>query len=221
MSQAPHKSVDIVSAYDCWAATYDVTPNVTRDLDAAVLRRQTFALADCDVLEIGCGTGKNTAWLAECARSVIAMDVSAGMLAQARQRVRMPRVQYVQHDIQVRWPLADASVDLVVGNLVLEHIEALDVVFQQAFRVLRPGGEYFVCEFHPFRQITGGQAQFPHPDTGHTTRITAFIHDVSDYVNAAVNAGFHLVRTDDWRNRLDAPRTEVPRLFSLRCRRPS
>ena len=132
MSQEPRKSVDIAVAYDRWATTYDVTPNVTRDLAAAVLRRQAFPLTGAVVLEIGGGTGKNTAWLAERAGSVIAMDFSAGMLAQARQRVWAPHVQYVQQDIQRQWPLADASVDLVVGTLVLEHIEALDAVFRQA-----------------------------------------------------------------------------------------
>lgn len=218
MTQALHKTIDVAAAYDRWAATYDVDPNITRDRDAAILRRQAFELTNCDVLEIGCGTGKNTAWLAERARSVIAMDVSAGMLTQARKSVCLPYVQYVQHDIRAPWPLADASVDLVVGNLVLEHIEGLEVVFRQAFRVLRPRGECFVCELHPFRQITGGQAQFTDPETGERVGVSAFVHDVSDYVNAALVAGFYLVRTDDWRDRPDAPRTEVPRLFSLRCR---
>lgn len=218
MTQALHKTSDVAAAYDRWAATYDADPNITRDLNAVILRRQAFELTNCDVLEIGCGTGKNTAWLAARARSVIAMDFSAGMLAQARKSVCAPCVQYVQHDIRAPWPLADASVDLVVGNLVLEHVEGLEAVFRQAFRVLRPGGEFFVCELHPFRQITGGQGQFTDPETGERMCVSAFVHDVSDYVNTALVAGFHLVRTDDWRDRPDAPRTEMPRLFSLRCR---
>ncbi len=107
------------------------------------------------------------------------------------------------------------SVGLVVGNPVLEYVEGLEAVFRQAFGVLRSGREGFACELHPFRQITGGQAQFTDPETGESMYVSAFGHDVSDYVNAALGAGFYLVRTDDWRDRPDAPRTEVPRLF--RC----
>lgn len=38
------------------------------------------------------------------------------------------------------WPLADASVDLVVSNSVLEHVENPDHFFSELRRVLRPGG---------------------------------------------------------------------------------
>ena len=69
----------LASTYDRWAASYDADKNATRDLDAVIVRRAPLDLADRDVLELGCGTGKNTVWFAEHARSVIALDFSEAM----------------------------------------------------------------------------------------------------------------------------------------------
>ena len=39
-----------------------------------------------------------------------------------------------------RWPLADASADVAVADFVLEHIADPEIFFNEAARVLRPGG---------------------------------------------------------------------------------
>ena len=69
---------EIAEAYDRWAATYDADKNATRDLDAIVVRKAPLALEGREVLELGCGTGKNTSYLAEHAARVVAMDFSEG-----------------------------------------------------------------------------------------------------------------------------------------------
>ena len=207
-----HDGIDAL--YDRWAGVYDDMPNVTRDLDARVLRSLALPVAGRDVVELGAGTGKNTAWLAEHARSVVAVDLSAGMLERARGRVRAPHVRFVEHDIRrAPWPLAAASADLVVVNLVLEHVEHLAPVFAETRRVLRVGGQFFLCELHPFRQLAGGQAQFPDPATGDVVRVPAFVHEVSEYLNAALDAGFALLRLGEWRDDA-ADRGRPPRLLS-------
>ncbi len=210
---------DVADAYDRWSQVYDADENPTRDLDAAMLRRLDFDLRDRDVLEIGCGTGKNTLWLAERARSVITMDFSAGMLAQARRRIAAPHVRFVHHDVRKPWPVADAGADLVIGNLVLEHVEALDDVFAEVARALRDGGECYFCELHPYRQWLGKQARFTHPETGETVRVASFPHDASDYVNAAIRAGLHILAVHEWRDEASAATPVIPRLFALRCKR--
>src|SRR6185436_13665880 len=93
-----------------------------------------------DIVEVGCGTGKNSVFFAEKARSVVALDFSDGMLAKARARVKAPSVRFVHHDVREPWPVPATSADLVSVNLVLEHVEHIAFVFQEAARVLRPGG---------------------------------------------------------------------------------
>lgn len=208
----------VQSAYDSWAESYDTDANATRDLNAAALRRQPFELEGRDVLEFGCGTGLNTAWLAQRSRRLIAIDLSEGMLKQASARVKLAHVGFVQHDITQPWPLAAGAFDLVVGNLVLEHVADLDPVFRQAYRVLRSDGTLYLCELHPFRQLSGAGAQFVHPGTGERIRLPCFVHDVSEYVNAGLAAGFLVQHVGEWRDDENA-RVAVPRLLSVQFSR--
>jgi len=208
---------DVAAAYDQWAETYDVVQNQTRDLAGEALRRTDIRIAGRKVVEVGCGTGRNTGWLADQAAELLALDFSAEMLARARGRVNAANVRFAQHDAREPWPVESNSVDLVVMMLILEHVENLKPVFAEASRVLAAGGEFFLCELHPMRQLTGGQAQFSNSRTGERQLVTAFIHDVSDYVNTALSVGFELQRLDEWRDDGVLP-TEMPRLLSLLLR---
>lgn len=207
-------SPDVAGAYDRWAASYDADDNATRDLDAEVVRRAPLVLAGRDVLELGCGTGKNTAWLAERARSVVGLDFSAGMLAMARQRVDGAHVRFVRHDVREPWPVPAGAVHVVVGNLVLEHVRELAPVYAEAARVLRPGGQLLLCELHPERQRRGGQAHFTDPATGMTVHVAAHLHTVAEYVNAGIAAGLVLRHLGEWLE-AGAPADAPPRLLSL------
>jgi ubiquinone/menaquinone biosynthesis C-methylase UbiE len=205
---------EVARAYDRWAAQYDEDRNTTRDLDAAVARRAPLRIAGRDVLELGCGTGKNTVWLAREARQVHALDFSEGMLAEARRRIDAPNVRFIQHDVRLAWPLPAASVDVVVGNLVLEHVRDLAPIHAEAARVLRPGGQLFLCELHPFRQLRGGQAHFVDEASGETVHVPAFTHSTSEYVNGGISAGLVLRELGEWLEP-EAPAEMPPRLLSL------
>jgi ubiquinone/menaquinone biosynthesis C-methylase UbiE len=205
---------EIAKSYDIWSASYDADKNATRDLDAVVVRRAPLNLDGRDVLELGCGTGKNTVWLASRARSVVALDFSLGMIARAHERVGAMPVRFVQHDVCDPWPMESRSVDLVVANLILEHVHDLEPVFFEASRVLRPGGQLFFCELHPYRQLAGGQAQFKDPSTGETVLVTAHVHSISEYVNGALRAGF-VVKEIGEALEDDAPAGAPPRLISM------
>lgn len=201
-------------AYDRWASRYDGDVNATRDLDAYVARHAPLRVTGSDVVEFGCGTGKNTEWLASHARRVVALDFSAGMLDVARRRVSSDNTQFIQHDVRHPWPVDNRSADVVIGNLVLEHVERLDAVLAEAARVVRPGGQLFLCELHPFKQLVGGQARFIDPDTGALVRVEAFRHSVSEYVNTGLAAGFTLRALGEWPD-ADALPDASPRLLSL------
>jgi ubiquinone/menaquinone biosynthesis C-methylase UbiE len=214
MTQPARARTDVSAAYNRWAAIYDADKNATRDLDAFVLRRVPVQIENLDVLELGSGTGKNTEFLAARARSVIAMDVSEGMIARAHQRIPTSNVRFILHDVRDTWPVKPASVDAVVANLILEHVHDLAPVFFEAARVLRPGGQFFFCELHPYRQLAGSQAQFVDPDTGETVQVDAHVHTVSEYVNGAIEAGFSLISLGEWKEDGADP-AAPPRLISL------
>ena len=213
MTQPSTKS-EIATAYDVWAETYDTDPNRTRDLAAAVLRKIGLKLTGRNVIEVGCGTGRNTEWLAQQAGNIVGLDFSEEMLQRAQARVRSPHVRFVHQDVRNPWPLAHASADLVIAMLILEHVEDIKPMVAKAARALTAGGELFICELHPMRQLLGGQAQFNNARTGEHHRVPAFLHDVSDYVNAGLRLGFELASLGEWRD-LEAPMSNAPRLLTL------
>ena len=192
VSRTANAGSDVARAYDRWSQQYDDDRNATRDLDARVVRASPLHIAGARVLELGCGTGKNSEWLVEHARELVALDFSPGMLDVARRRVASDHARFVEHDITRPWPVAPSSIDVVIGNLVLEHVRDLGPIYAEAARVLRPGGELFLCELHPYRQLRGGQAHFEDAETNETVPVTAYVHSVSEYVNGGLAAGFTL-----------------------------
>jgi ubiquinone/menaquinone biosynthesis C-methylase UbiE len=201
----------VQSAYTQWSSTYDTDRNLTRDLDQTVTRSVLAGRRFTTILEAGCGTGKNTLFLAESGNRVQALDFSEGMLEQARRKGFDNHVTFEQADLTQPWPVADASVQLVVVNLVLEHIADLRFVFGEAARVLAAGGEMFVCELHPFKQYAGSKARFEHA----TERVepTAYVHHLSEFWDAATAAGLRLTDLGEWWHPED--QGTPPRLLSL------
>ena len=202
----------IDAAYTRWADSYDTDPNATRDLDRSATAGILGPLRVGMSIEAGCGTGKNTPLLAGISQSVLALDFSPGMLEKARIRVQQPHVRFLQADLLHSWPCGDGAAELVSCNLVLEHIESMDGIFREAARTLAPGGRFFVSELHPHRQYLGSQARFV-DENGETRRIQAYLHHVSDFTRAALEAGFQIERLDEWWGAEDAQKT--PRLLTL------
>src|SRR5512133_174288 len=104
----------IAAAYDVWSEKYDAQTNATRDLDELVLRRVVPDLAGQTVVECGCGTGKNSVWLAPRCDRLVGLDFSAGMLQIAMSKVHSPRALFMLQDIQQSWPLAHGIAGVVL-----------------------------------------------------------------------------------------------------------
>jgi SAM-dependent methyltransferase len=86
-------------------------------------------------LEIGCGTGHFTQWLAGRLPSVVGLDHAPAMLAQAR---RHPRLRLVCGDAH-QLPLRNRAVDLGVFVTTLEFLEQPALALTEAARVARRG----------------------------------------------------------------------------------
>jgi len=203
--------MSIQNAYNQWSETYDTDENLTRDLDRQAMREVLTGQHFDSILELGCGTGKNTAFLVQSGTHVDALDFSEGMIAKARQKVKADNVKFSVADLTQAWPCEGLAYDLIVCNLVLEHIENLSFIFSEASRVLKTNGRFLINELHPFRQYEGKKARF---DTGQgVTEIPAFVHHISDFLNAASTSGLRLVKLNEYWHEQD--QGKPPRIISF------
>ncbi|HEY7933950.1 MAG TPA: class I SAM-dependent methyltransferase [Solirubrobacteraceae bacterium] len=90
------------------------------------------------VLDVGCGEGRFAAELAAAGAEVLGLDVAAEPLRRAR--ARYPDLDLRQLDACGRWPLEDASFDVVWAGEVIEHLYDTAGWLSEARRVLRSGG---------------------------------------------------------------------------------
>lgn len=205
------KNVNIQDAYNDWSITYDSDRNLTRDLDQRITKETLANRRYHSVLEIGCGTGKNTLLLAHLGERVCALDLSLGMLQQAQTKIQSDRVLFAVADLTKAWPCKTECVDLIVCNLVLEHVRDLSAIFSEASRSLVTGGQFFISELHPFRQYQGIKANFQRDQE--TIEIQAFVHHLSDFIEAAARNGLSVNNFREWWH--EADQNKPPRLISF------
>ena len=200
------------AVYRRWAPYYDSNENKTRDLEEKVMKKYLRGRSFSHVLELGCGTGKNTRWLVRKAAKVTSVDFSAEMLAVARSRIRSARVRFITADITRPWKFAGDRFDLIIFSLVLEHIKDLDAIFRKARKSLNTGGQVYIGELHPFRQYKGSRARVTIGNREWET--TCYVHHLSDFTRAALKSGFVI---SDVQEHFDAG-ASMPRILSLTLR---
>lgn len=98
-----------------------------------------------DVLEVGCGTGLILRRVAAFARTARGVDLSPGMLAQAR-----ARGLDVAEASATALPFPDGSFDVVCSFKVLPHVREIDRALAEMARVARPGGVVIAELYNPY-----------------------------------------------------------------------
>ena len=186
------KTASVRAGYDRWALVYDHDANPLPALEEPHMRDAAGDVRGRRVLDLGCGTGRHTAWLVAAGAGVTAVDFSDGMLAQARRKVEGTNVGFLAHDLHEPLPLPSETFDLVISGLVLEHLHDLAGFFGESRRVLRSAGRAVVSTIHPAMFLRGSQARFTDPASGEIVQPGSLPHQLGDLVMAAVRAGFHL-----------------------------
>lgn len=177
--------LDARSGYARWAESYDQPGNPLISVEQPVVWGILDGLPAGDALDAACGTGRHTRHLIEGGHRVIGVDVSPEMLAKARAEV--PDADVRGGDLTAL-PLEDASVDLAVCALALEHVEDLDTAVAELARVVRPGGHVVLSDLHPAVVAVGGAAYFQDA-AGGAGVVRGYRHLHGDYLRAFGRAG--------------------------------
>ncbi len=200
--------IETKDAYNEWAQTYDQVINPTRDMESKAIREVLSGVKVKHILEIGCGTGKNTEWLADRCDHLTAVDFSKEMLKVALEKNRNNKVTFKQADITQPWGFEKA--DLICCSLVLEHIKDIFFIFSQAASCLNPKGSFYICELHPFKQLSGSRAKFE--KDGSLVQLDYYIHHITDFHSSAIQNGFFSEEIMEW---FDDAERQQPRLVSF------
>lgn len=100
------------------------------------------------VLDAGCGSGPLFAALRDRGAIVTGVDLSAGLLAQARRRLG-PEADLRVADLTDPLPFGDDSFDDVIASLVLHYFEDWGPTLAEMHRVLKSGGRLIASIHHP------------------------------------------------------------------------
>jgi SAM-dependent methyltransferase len=199
-----------IEGYETWAPVYDLPGNGCFDLDEPIIANILDSLPAGDAADIACGTGRLSGRLREHGHAVVGVDTSPDMLAIARRR--WPALRFLEGNM-LDLPLADASVDVALCALALNHIPQLPPAFNEFARILRPGGHLIVSDIRGFLDTIRPPIVQRRPD-GSLGYLPLWVHRTSDYLTAALSAGFDVRRCDEpVRNPipLDDPSWQVPR----------
>ncbi|WP_248925595.1 class I SAM-dependent methyltransferase [Paenibacillus hamazuiensis] len=114
--------------------------------------------ADLPVIDLGCGYGCDTLYLAERGYRVISCDISEEALKQIRRYI--PEAETVPLNLLDGLPFADGSAALIIADLSLHYFRWADTVriAGEIRRVLQPGG-YLLCRVNSIRDELFGAGQ--------------------------------------------------------------
>ncbi|HHC74246.1 MAG TPA: malonyl-[acyl-carrier protein] O-methyltransferase BioC, partial [Thiothrix sp.] len=175
--------------FDRAAKQYDAAAVLQREVGQRLYERLDYINIQPErVLDLGCGTGFLTQKLLKQypKAQLIALDIAVNMLKITQKQggwFRKPKVICADAE---QLPLKDASVDVIVSNLMLQWCNDLPNSFAEMRRVLKPNGMVLFSSFgtdtlKELRESWQRVDQYAHSST------FADMHDVGD---ALMQAGF-------------------------------
>lgn len=131
------KTIDSDSEWDAIVASGRV------DLDRALKDVGFRTGPDLDAVEIACGLARLTVHLSRHYRSVLGLDISPQVIAEAKQLCRAPNVSFAVSSGFDILPDVRDRFDVVLCAETFHHLAPGLVrdYFRDAFRILKPGGQ--------------------------------------------------------------------------------
>ena len=183
------RETDPEVAYDIWSKEYDQQPdNLMLALDEQIftaLSNQT-SITGKMLADIGCGTGRHWKFLLDKRpKSLAGYDVSRGMLEKLKQKFPEAETHRLERDLLP--DIDSSSIDLLISTLTVAHIENIGEAFTEWNRVVKPGGNLIITDYHPQALAKGGKRTFKQGQTLFAVRnyihTLQHIREIADVLN--------------------------------------
>ncbi|MSU73631.1 class I SAM-dependent methyltransferase [Candidatus Kaiserbacteria bacterium] len=114
----------------------------------ALLLSEMELMSDTRILEIGCGTGEISHWMARRSPAhVLGTDICVPFIEEARKKYQLPNLQYEVVDFNNPDSFSGTQFDYIVGNGILHHLyHTLDEAFASMLRLLKENGKIIFLE---------------------------------------------------------------------------
>lgn len=109
-------------------------------------------------VDLGSGRGTDALRLAETVGSkgfVYGLDISDGMLQKARknaEKLGVNNVRFIKTNLE-HLPLEDEKVNLVISNCTINHADDKQAVWNEVYRILKPGGRFVVSDIYSLQPV--------------------------------------------------------------------
>jgi ubiquinone/menaquinone biosynthesis C-methylase UbiE len=136
--------------FDKVAVSWDDEPRRVKlagDLARAIIREVELT-RNMDLLDFGCGTGLISLHLQPHVRSLRGVDTSAGMLEVFQGKLKERGITNVSTVLldPAKETRIDGNFHLVVSGMTLHHIQDVEALFKEFYRLLLPGGKVCVAD---------------------------------------------------------------------------
>lgn len=207
-------SVSAREGYALWAETWDATPSPIVALEERMLLPWLGRVGARRAVDIGCGTGRWSERL-----GAIGVDASEAMLRHAAQKSGLGG-RLAAGDAALL-PIRDGTADLVLCTLTLGHVRRPEDALLEFARILQPGGQLVMSDFHPDAIQGGWQRTFRRD--GRVYELETFPYAIEELAAAVADL---LVCVDVAEASIGEPERAVferagrPELFEAACSRP-
>lgn len=111
-------------------------------------KEQGYWVEDKNVLDLGCGTGRNSNYLAELGNNVTGIEISKTAIDIAKRRAQELglNINYILGDIGDKYNIADDSIDVILDVTSSNSLDekGREIYLSEMNRVLKTGGYIFV-----------------------------------------------------------------------------
>jgi ubiquinone/menaquinone biosynthesis C-methylase UbiE len=173
-------------------------PNRSRLFLSRCVQKIIGGIKGKTVLDVGCGFGFDTKWLAKKSAKVYAIDISDKMIRLAEKECRGLGVNFSVQDL-TKTKFRSSFFDIIVSFLSITYCSDINKVWKEFRRILKNNGNIFIVVSHPVRKMVK-YTHFNYFEHGkHYEKYAGFTRfsyyrTIEDFVNSAAEHELYLRR---------------------------